>query len=187
MPKRLSVSFLFAFRLLVAPIVALRLWQLSPSTDTNTDKPRIYAYVLTEGVLELSFILASITCLKPIMKPFHSGYIVTNGPVSGYATTAKQSSRDAYLELSAAKSAADAKDGTITVTKRDRSSHGLDHAYTKSAHTMRADQVDHEATVTFASEGQPPSDSHDMSINRTQAFTISYDDDELDRGTGARL
>ncbi|TKA68967.1 hypothetical protein B0A55_06608 [Friedmanniomyces simplex] len=176
--KRLSVSALFAFRLVVAPVIALRLWQLAPSAVKNPDEPRLNAYILTEGALELAFILASITCLKPVMKPFHSGYTVSNAPASNYITTVKKSNRDAYLELSAARSAADNKDGTIIVTRRDRGSHGIDHGYTKSAHIPRPDQVDHEATVSFANEGQPHPDSHDMSISRTQAWTISYDDDE---------
>ncbi|KAK3062659.1 hypothetical protein LTR53_019262, partial [Teratosphaeriaceae sp. CCFEE 6253] len=163
----------------VIPVIALRLWQLSPSADPNPDHPRIYAYILTEGAMELAFILASITCLKPVMKPFHSGYVVSTAPQSGYTSAAKVSHRDAYMELSAAKSSVHSrgdKDGGVAVVKRDRDSRGdgMNHGHRRklSAPVARADHADHEAVVSSATESQRQMDEHDMSISKTQAWTI---------------
>ena len=126
-------------------------------------------------MLDLTFILASVTCLKPFVRPFHSGYVVSTTPASGYASTSKNLHRDAYVELSAVKSAAGNEDGAIIQTRRGRDSRG----YKKSAVVYRPDQVDQEATVSSANEGQPYSKSHDMSISRTQAWPVSYEDDEI--------
>ncbi|KAK0301950.1 hypothetical protein LTR29_015541 [Friedmanniomyces endolithicus] len=85
--KRLSVSVVFGCRLLVAPVIALRLWQLSPPVTADPNTPPLNADILTEGALELAFMLASITCLKPVMKPFHSGYVISTAHVSGGGIT----------------------------------------------------------------------------------------------------
>lgn len=105
----------------LAPIIAVRLYYLSPRTETAHDSVNIVAQIVTEAALEFALISASVTCLKPFLQPFHSGgYLVDSvgAPGSGLRTNVRSSSRDPYYKLSTIKRAA--KDGTLmSITQRD--------------------------------------------------------------------
>ena len=133
--------------------------------------------------MQITFMLASITCLKPFLRPFRSGYFASSEPHYGYKSdnsATKPSRHDAYLDLSTARSAGYGKDGTIVLTTMDSDGSGTVKAqHDKASLVTRPDVVDHEAIASFAdgqqqASGQPKK----MSISRTQTYSISYGDDQ---------
>lgn len=57
------------------PIIAIRLFYLSPSENLDPTVTSILPNIFTEASLEYSIISASVTCLKPFLRPFHSGFV----------------------------------------------------------------------------------------------------------------
>jgi hypothetical protein len=62
----------------LAPILAVRLWLLSPGQNDDPTETSILPGVLTEAALEYAIIATSITALKPFLRPFHTGAIVNS-------------------------------------------------------------------------------------------------------------
>ncbi|KAK4556125.1 hypothetical protein LTR86_006822 [Recurvomyces mirabilis] len=211
--KRLSVSAIFAFRLLVAPVIAIRLWLLSPSSNPTPNNPNVPASVFTQATLQLTFVLASITCLKPFLRPFHSGYAVSAAPsggynatfnTGGYSTGGKRSRNDPYVDLSTAgKSAAttsqlsrrgrvDGKDGgaiVLTDITTSPSDEVVDDRDGEAPLVVRPDYQGHVTSViTHGSGGseavRPPSKK--MSISMTKEWGVRYDDRGHHRGPAGR-
>ena len=99
--------------------------------------------------------LASVTCLKPFLRPFHSGYFVSTAPsngISGYTTGPKNSRADAYYELSAARSRTDGdkKHSVIVQTRNledDRGDRDLIEPCAKPQLAFRPDRCEHRATA----------------------------------------
>lgn len=191
--KRLSVSVIFAGRLLyvnqrcgavfaqvltsysLVPVVGLRLWKLSIIHPTSPD---VTVSEFTAAALELAFILASITCLKPFLRPFHEGYYVTtaaNSAGTGYSVPKKDSRSDTYLMLSTPHSTTDNVDGTISHTDAKR---GVEDSVQRPKPTMdlRPDNVTHQATGVFAEHAPDTADMRDGRISRTQAWRVSYEE-----------
>ncbi len=105
---RLKVLGIFAFRFLLVPVVAGRLFFLSPS---NVDARSVHAitisYIFTEAAMQYSLMSECMTCLKPFLQPFHSGY----GVSQNYSTDLRMNpSRDPYTELS---NVSHAQDGVV--------------------------------------------------------------------------
>lgn len=170
------------------PVVGVRLWFLSPSKNIDPNHPVITAGVYTEAALELAFMLSNITCLKPFLRPFHSGYFVSTIDTknSGYPTTKDSTSRgDTYYMISRAKSTADNKDGSMV---QDSEVDGIssqtwsDTERTGKAPAFRPDRTSHRVTVLSNNDGQVVTrdreGSEDMIISKTQAWTVSYEDDQ---------
>jgi len=94
----------------VTAIVACRLWALSPDTHSDKSKPSLAAGLLTEAEILSALFLASVTCLKPVLQPFHPGYFVSRTGVAGltgvtdYNRNSKGIWKDAYYELSKGRS-----------------------------------------------------------------------------------
>ncbi|KAK5121205.1 hypothetical protein LTR85_005689 [Meristemomyces frigidus] len=93
----------FCLLIFTLPVVVCRLWALSPKAkDAST--PDIATAVLAEAEMCLALILASATCLKPFLQPFHPGWFAANNTTATgltgnhSANTTKQS--NPYYELS---------------------------------------------------------------------------------------
>lgn len=136
--------------------------------------------------MDLAFMLASITCLKPFMRPFHSGYSVSTTKGATYNTTGKASRSDAYLMLSAARSVGGAKDKpAVRVTSQGDHQAPLQQP-ARLPPVFRPDHVDHRTTIMSADrERHSDENSEQMIISKTQAWDVSYDD-ERSRGSVGR-
>ena len=176
------------------PVIAIRLWILAPSSNKNHAIPNIPANISTQATLQLTFVPASITCLKPSLCPFQLGYAVGAAPsggynaafnTGGYSTAAKRTRNDAYVDLSTAKSATttlsrrgDGKDGgTILLTYITTAP--SDELADRDGEAPLVVRPDHHltsvATVTHGSEhAQPPPKK--MSISMTKEWDMRYDD-----------
>ncbi|KAH9845174.1 hypothetical protein Tdes44962_MAKER06819 [Teratosphaeria destructans] len=71
--KRMIPISIFACRLLIVPLIALRLWKLKPSNTTSV-RPNLMSIVYTQAALHSAFMLASSTHIVPFLKPFCEGY-----------------------------------------------------------------------------------------------------------------
>ncbi|KAK6442707.1 hypothetical protein LTR95_001066 [Oleoguttula sp. CCFEE 5521] len=175
--KRMAVVAIFACRLGVVPLVVLRLWNLSPRRNTDPDSPSKTAMLFTEAALQAAFILASITCLKPFLRPFHSGYFVSkagsNPAPMGFGTGPK-SSRATYYELSAARSQGGKDEKHVIVQQRSVGSEDEQDLIHKPDMALRPDRVNHRASVGQGLK-RPSGMEDDMHISKTQAFSVRYD------------
>ncbi|KID81634.1 hypothetical protein MGU_11011 [Metarhizium guizhouense ARSEF 977] len=100
--KRLVILSAFAARLLLIPLVAARLWLLSPGVNTDPTDTSIVPSIITQTTLHFSVLSASITSLRPFLRTFHMDYKwdsrVTskrNYSSTGYTTTGP-SSKNVY-------------------------------------------------------------------------------------------
>ena len=162
----------------VLPIIALRVWHLSPYKNADPTLPGLTSSIFTEAAMEGALILASITCLKPFLRPFHSGYFVgtANSTAPAIFGTAVKSAPTTYYELSAARSTArEHEKHHMAVESRDLGSDAdeLDLIH-KSEPALRPDGVNYRASVGTGSDRLGQRDG-DMHISKTQNFTISYD------------
>lgn len=99
--KRVLILGAFGGRLLIAPILAGRLYLLSPGENDNATWTSVLPGILTEAALEYSLIATSITALKPFLRPFHTGAIVNSvgGAGSGlmYGSAAYRGGQGVYM------------------------------------------------------------------------------------------
>lgn len=178
----------------MAPVIALRLYFLAPTTSNNPnpDLPALTAAVFTSAVMNFTLILASVTCLKPFLRPFDGGFLITSMhshvPAFGAAPITKGS---AYYELSATQRSAlttqqekmmrsgDRKHRSVTVSAR-----GVDEDYdggfvqvqAKPPLALRRDRVEQRATVGHDSvRPSMERDGEQMLISKTQAWTVSFE------------
>lgn len=151
-----------------------RLYNLSPERNIDPSSPGITSMLFTEGVLEAAFILASVTCLKPFLRPFHSGYFPSNAGSNavpmGFGTGPK-SSRSTYYELSASRSQVAKDEKRITVEVKCEDEQDL---LRRPELALRPDHVVHRASVG-AGVKRRSGGGDDMHISKTQAFSVRYD------------
>ena len=83
----------------LVPIVASRLYFLSPSVAAGSTYAATVSYILAEAAMQYSLMSECMTCLKPYLKPFHSGY-GTSQSGSHNAECRLSLPRERYLELS---------------------------------------------------------------------------------------
>lgn len=134
------------------------------------------AGVFTELALGFAFMSASVTCLKPFLRPFHSGYFVsTSGsgiPVSGKGTRA-----DTYYMLSKNKSTNDKDEPRSRVTDaHETSTTPLHPGYARQSQPkFRPDLSGHRATVMSQERAH---DGDEMTISMTQEWDVTYEEDQ---------
>ncbi|KAK5702463.1 hypothetical protein LTR17_022296 [Elasticomyces elasticus] len=169
--RRVSVTAIFATRLFIWPIIALRLWKLLPGQNTDTTMPSIAAEILTEVAMETALNLASVTCVKPFLRPFQEGgYISTttpNAPASYGITGASRSRSEAYLMLGTAGSTVKNKDGSIMHTATQKE---LDDAADRKGTPrvkLRADGGRHEAACEHDGRGYGHAAPKVIRVSRT--------------------
>ena len=162
----------------VLPIIALRIWHLSPLKNPDPTLPDLTSSIFTEAAMDGALILASITCLKPFLRPFHSGYFVgtANSSAPAIFGTAAKSAGATYYELSAARSTVrEDEKHHVAVESHDMGSDGDEQDLIhKSELALRPDGVNYQASVGAGSDRLGVRDG-DMHISKTQNFTISYD------------
>lgn len=131
--------------------------------------------------------LSNITCLKPFLQPFHPGYFVStvDEKASTYLSTKGSGSRgDAYLMISAARSTTESKTGSATIDEAEvgtaTAQSGLEGG--GKAPAFRPDKLSHRATVLSDHFERPAAadkaGSEEMIISKTQAWTVSYEEDQ---------
>ncbi|KAM3508513.1 hypothetical protein MY11210_006688 [Beauveria gryllotalpidicola] len=68
--RRSLIIAAFGFRLLVLPLVIMRLYHLAPSNNDDLNHSSIIAAIYTAAVLQLSIVATSVTALKPFLAVF---------------------------------------------------------------------------------------------------------------------
>lgn len=165
----------------------MRLWFLSPSKNPDPNDPAITAGVYTEIALEFAFMLSNITCLKPFLQPFHPEYFVStvDDKASTYLSTKGSGSRgDAYLMISAARSTTGSKTGSATIDETEVGTanppSGIEGG--GKAPAFRPDKSSHRAMVLSdhleRAAAAEMAGSEEMIISKTQAWTVSYEEDQ---------
>jgi hypothetical protein len=163
----------------LTPFVALRLLHLSPENNADPDEPSVMASIFTEACMQIGFILATMTCLKPLLRPFHSGYLITTADtnLSGYKTGIRGRKGSEYLMLSAVKDNASTKPATTatTVSVADPP----DDANTQPAPPSKAfipeRRGSHRSPVVRHERLNGSTDSEQMFISKTQTWTVEYE------------
>lgn len=168
--------------------MALRLLHLSPERNTDRDVPRILASVFTEACMQIGFILATLTCLRSILRPFHSGFLITtvDTSTSGYKTGVRGRKGSEYLMLSAVKDSGSTKPaGQASVV--DQSGSAPAHANGPPAQPPKAFIPDpygtHQSAIVGHGGSNGSRDSQQMFINKTQTWTVEYEESTRGRAT----
>jgi hypothetical protein len=165
------------------PVIACRLWKLHPPSVPTTYN--ISGNILTEVELHLLLILASATCLKPLLQPFHSGtHNATNVNLTatGYTNRPKPDSskhKSAYelteisSTLSRLRNAAkfDPRDDASDETDLVQSHH--DHS---NALAMRPDQGESWSKAVAGPEAKRVPARNEHSIAATRTWTVTHGD-----------
>lgn len=209
--KRFVIIFAFGFRLLcvslpaitssiltkirLIPIIATRLFYLSPAKNPDPTFSSIIPNIITEVALQFSIISASVTSLRPFLRSLHPGYTVDSSGThnrSGLRSGIRTGSQDPYYRLDAI-SKKGRSEVSGSVTANDRSTDGLapGHgiAYPGKLHT-RADKGDIElgrssskTKLSSAMASTADSDSIDgmpdpMVIRKTTDWVIRYENEQ---------
>ncbi|KAK2871601.1 hypothetical protein FQN49_003017 [Arthroderma sp. PD_2] len=72
------------------PLIAMRLYYLSPGMNFDPTLTSIVPHILMEAAMDYGLAATSVTSLKPLLKPFHTGAIVNNvgsGESGAYSQT----------------------------------------------------------------------------------------------------
>jgi hypothetical protein len=149
---------------------------LHPTDDT---KHHLTAVMITQVVMGCAFIFASITCLKPFLRPFHPVAFGGSAPANGlfrYTAEPKGSRSDRYYELSGARSAADGKRDVVTTTRSvadDSTSDQEDliEPANRPPPTFRPIGVEH--TAQAVSTGGRHNGGDGKLISKTRSWTVS--------------
>ncbi|KAK5046180.1 hypothetical protein LTR84_008637 [Exophiala bonariae] len=173
--KRFSILAILATRFVLVPLVALRLVHLRPSETTDVPRPRLIAGIFTEIVMSFSFILSSITCAKPFLKPFHSGYFIGTSNQKSFHGNAKSDSNsngNSYRMLSATTSKSLAVKNR-SVQQEERPNGNINPHGDKSL--FRPEPVSHHAAVSSQAAKHQPRTSDQMEISQTKTWAVSYE------------
>jgi hypothetical protein len=211
--KRLIILSAFACRLLyvfppcassspnltpdrLIPIIAVRLFYLSPAKNPDPTFNAIIANILTEAALEYSLMSACVTSLRPFLRPFHSGQIVDSvgAPGSGLRSGILSKSQDSYYMLSAIKGTnIDGASQTVKSIQRPSGSMGSHHGTTyPGSVVLRPDRGDQQAVISPRSrqhsskvrrdESVDSAGSDQMIIQKTKEWSVQYEVDHQSQG-----
>ncbi|KAJ9607858.1 hypothetical protein H2200_007937 [Cladophialophora chaetospira] len=121
--KRLTILTAFGCRLLLIPLIALRLVYLSPAQNNDPTVTSIIPAILTEAALEFSLLSTSITALKPFLRPLHTSAVVnsvggnaSSDPYSRSYSRAQGKSQGIYMLSSVSNKSKHDKDEYQTTT-----------------------------------------------------------------------
>ena len=164
--------------------MAFRLYHLSGYEASDPDQPSLTAGILTEACMDTAFILASVTCLRPFLRPFHRGYFLSTAGTkgSGYKSSVTGSHGNAYYMLSAAREAPDDQTPRQKTTTHD----GVDEEEGAGHHQLasvpkavispaRGVRVSHCQTETPEERAHGGSDGRRMTISKTKSWTVEYE------------
>lgn len=117
--KRILVLGIFGCRLLLIPIVAIRLYYLGPEENHNPTFTSIIPHVLTEGVLNGALMATSIPALKPFLQPLHTGASPAAAGAGGhYHSSGRRSQAAATYMLSSVAGKKELAQTTVSATPR---------------------------------------------------------------------
>ncbi|KAK3671127.1 hypothetical protein LTR78_008928 [Recurvomyces mirabilis] len=169
--KKLSVTAIFATRLLTWPVVVFRLFKLSPAQNTDPNLPNITVDVLLAVVMDTALNLASVTCLRPFLRPFQeSGYIVSSSlSASGkYGITGANRTRtEAYLMLGTAGSTVQNKHGSIVLSRVDKEPSVTTQPQGMPRFNMRADATHNETACELEERGHRDTPAKAIRVSKT--------------------
>jgi hypothetical protein len=164
------------------------LWKIHPlsvPTDYN-----IFGSILTEAELHLLLILASATCLKPLLQPFHSGtYNATNANLTatGYTNRLKpdSSKHKSTYELTEISSTLSRLRNAATFDLRDDASDEIDLVPSHRGHSttlvMRPDQGESWSKAVAGTEAKSVQARDEHSIAATRTWTVTHGDRQSSR------
>lgn len=163
------------------PIVICRLYYLSP-TEKHAHSTGTVASILTEAAVAYAFFSASVTCLKPFLQPFHSGYVISmvGARISGHTVTGTDSQGDSYHMLGNTRSAMDKNGTAVTISDAagSRNSQAVEDTHWLRAPLFRPDQSNHQATVETKYRHHNSNNPEEMIISMTHEWTVSYEDNQ---------
>jgi hypothetical protein len=138
------------------------------------------AGIFTELVMNFSFILSSITCAKPFLKPFHSGYFIStsNQRAYGNGKSGASSNPNSYrmIDANVSKSA-----NNRSIPDDEGSAPSACH-YGERNH-FRPEPVLHHAAVSVKAAREQHQGSDRMAISQTKTWAVSYEGfDEMRQG-----
>ncbi|KAK3717683.1 hypothetical protein LTR37_005750 [Vermiconidia calcicola] len=179
--KRLTVSAILNCRLILAAPIAFRLYYLYPSNAANHP---LTASIVTEVVMGTALMFASITCLKPFIRPFDAvAFNSATRSVGLFRYTAEPivSRNDRYLELSEMRSGIHKKAGVTTHIRSIEDDCKSDQEdlipdACKPPPTFRPVGVDHvvQARSTAPEHGFDGNGRDGRAIFKTESWTVSY-------------
>lgn len=160
----------------LTPFVALRLQYLSPENNPDRDEPTVMASIFTEACMQIGFILATVTCLKPLLRPFHSGYLITTADtnLSGYKTGIRGRKGSEYLMLSAVKNSSTNKPAATVSVAEPPSNANAQPAIPSKAYVPDRHES-HRGAVERHERSNGSMDSEQMFISKTQTWTVEYE------------
>jgi hypothetical protein len=159
------------------------LWQLQPSSVPTTYNNS--GSILTEAELHLLLILASTTCLKPLLQPFHSGtHNATNVNLTatGYTNRPKpdSSKHKSTYELSEMSSTLSRLRTAAKFDPRDDASDEIDLVQSLYSHAnalmMRPDQGESWSKAVAGPEVKRVPARNEHSIAATRTWTVTHGD-----------
>lgn len=153
------------------PIIIFRLFKLSPGQNADSHVPNIAADILLQVVMEIALNLASVTCLKPFLRPFQeSGYIVSstlNASGNYGITGANRTKSEAYLMLGTAGSTLKNKDGSIIQSRTEKEPGTSTQRQSIPRPKFRADAIDNEAACEHEGRGYRNAPAKAIQVSRT--------------------
>ncbi len=122
--------------------------------------------------------LTTVTCLKPVLRPFHSGYFVRHAEttVAGQRSGLKAVSGNAYYMLSGAKETQKSNKSahsTIARSEQDEAEHPV--TPVSRAFVPRTRGA-YQAAVVPQERGHGSSDTDQKLISKTQTWAIEYEE-----------
>jgi hypothetical protein len=160
----------------IVPFIIFRLHYLAPDPD-NLQRPSTEEGIFTELVMEIGLILTTVTCLKPVLRPFHAGYFVRHTEVdgSGQRSGLKAISRDTYYLHSGLKDTRKSKRSALSATSAIEQDEAEVRFATAPQPFVPPTQGEYRATI------EPEANSlssvpDDHNISKTQTFAVEYED-----------
>lgn len=145
--------------------------------------------VFTEACMHIGLMLTTVTSLKPFLRPFHEGHVITaaDSKLSGYKSGPRGHKSSQYLMLSTAKDTSVSKPAvTVSLASPRGAADGppaqLPKAFVPDSHGAHRSMVDVPQEPQFDN-----SDSERMFISKTQTWTVEYEDRSRGRGASGSV
>ena len=165
----------------LAPVVAVRLFYLSPEQNHNPTVSSIIASIVTQVALQYAFMSASVTALRPFLRPFHSGHMLVDtvgAPGSGLHSGIRSGSQDTYHKLSAVSGA---DKGKPIQTFSPLASMNNDYQTTVTSPKQHSSKPSRDDMKSVDSQG-----SDQMIIRKTRDYSVRYEPQNSSRDAPRR-
>ena len=161
-------------------MIAVRLYYLAPSQNSNPTLSSVLSHILTEAALEYALAATSIIALKPFLKPFHSGAIINTvgGAGSGMYSGSASAAQGLYMLSSVSKKNHDLTPKSTTVS----SDRDIEIEKPKQwQKTTSAKGQSHAEAQRGESPTRGSTGSQEMIIQTTRDWSVHYEERHEDR------